>query len=83
MLLLCFLPPPYKCFRETLIYGRDKLSFEDVKGNLLSREKINNKFGSDSKADRQASILVALKKRDKMCRSCKKLGHIKVDCYKL
>ncbi|KAK5831022.1 hypothetical protein PVK06_014817 [Gossypium arboreum] len=26
MLLLCYLPPSYKSFRETLIYGRDKLS---------------------------------------------------------
>ncbi|MFQ6656064.1 hypothetical protein Gotur_026331 [Gossypium turneri] len=62
MLLLCFLPPSYKSFRETLIYGRDKLLFEDVKGHLLSRDKLNNKFGLDSKADKQASILVASKK---------------------
>ncbi|MFQ6645775.1 hypothetical protein Gotur_019832 [Gossypium turneri] len=52
MLLLCFLPSSYKCFRETLIYGRDKLSFEDVKGHLLSKDKLNKEFGSDSKADR-------------------------------
>ncbi|MFQ6639483.1 hypothetical protein Gotur_015624, partial [Gossypium turneri] len=83
MLLLCSLPHPYKSFRETLIYGRDKLSFEDVKGHLLSRDKLDNKFGSDSKADRQASIFVASKKRDKRCRYCKKLGHVKADCYKL
>ncbi|MFQ6668449.1 hypothetical protein Gotur_034097 [Gossypium turneri] len=47
MLLLCFLPPSYKSFRETLIYSRDKLSFEDVKGHLLSREKLDNDFGLD------------------------------------
>ncbi|KAK5833221.1 hypothetical protein PVK06_017039 [Gossypium arboreum] len=52
MLLLCSLPPSYKSFRETLIYGRDKLSFEDVKGHLLSRDKLENEFGLDSKADR-------------------------------
>ncbi|MFQ6656917.1 hypothetical protein Gotur_026817, partial [Gossypium turneri] len=39
--------------RETLIYGRDKLSFEDVKGHLLSRDKLNNELHLDSKADRQ------------------------------
>ncbi|KAG8479118.1 hypothetical protein CXB51_029811 [Gossypium anomalum] len=44
MLLLCSLPPSYKSFRETLIYGRDKLLFEDVKGHLLSRDKLDNKF---------------------------------------
>ncbi|KAG8502380.1 hypothetical protein CXB51_000443 [Gossypium anomalum] len=65
MLLLCSLPPSYKSFRETLIYGRDKLSFEDVKGHLLSRDKLDNELHLDSKTDRQASVLVASKKRDK------------------
>ncbi len=83
MLLLCSLPPSYKSFRETLIYGRDKISFEDVKGHLLSRDKLDNELHLDSKADRQASVLVASKKRDKRCRYCKKLGHVKADCYKL
>ena len=83
MLLLCSLPSLYKSFRETLIYGRDKLSFEDVKGHLLSRDKLDNEFDLNSKADRQASVLVASKKRDKRCRYCKKLGHVKADCYKL
>ncbi|MBA0656298.1 hypothetical protein Goklo_008667 [Gossypium klotzschianum] len=36
MLLLCYLPPSYKSFRETLIYDRDNLSFKDVNGHLLS-----------------------------------------------
>ncbi|MFQ6656166.1 hypothetical protein Gotur_026391, partial [Gossypium turneri] len=83
MLLLCSLPLSYKSFRGTLIYGRDKLLFEDVKGHLLSRDKLDNEFGLDSKANRQASVLVASKKRNKRCRYCKKLSHIKVDCYKL
>ncbi|KAG8474865.1 hypothetical protein CXB51_031592 [Gossypium anomalum] len=69
--------------RGTLIYGRDKLSFEDVKGHLLSKDKLDNELHLDSKTDRQASVLVASKKRDKRCRYCKKLGHVKADCYKL
>ncbi|MBA0880263.1 hypothetical protein Goshw_016733, partial [Gossypium schwendimanii] len=83
MLLLCSLPPSYKSFKETLIYGRDKLLFEDVKGHLLSRDKLDNEFGLDSKVDRQASILVASKKQDKRRRYYKNLGHVKADCYKL
>ncbi|MFQ6648202.1 hypothetical protein Gotur_021179, partial [Gossypium turneri] len=83
MLLLCSLPPSYKSFKENLIYGRDKISFEDVKSHLLSRDKLDNELHLDSKADRQASILVASKKRDKRCRYCKKLGHVKADCYQL
>ncbi|MBA0678695.1 hypothetical protein Goari_020020, partial [Gossypium aridum] len=64
MLLLCSLLPSYKSFRETLIYGRDNLSFEDVKSNLLSKDKLDNDFGLNNKSDRQASVLVALRKRD-------------------
>ncbi|KAH1056106.1 hypothetical protein J1N35_034171 [Gossypium stocksii] len=51
--------------RETLICCRHKLSFEDVKGHFLSKDKLNNEFGLDSKANRQASVLVASKKQDK------------------
>ncbi|KAG8477620.1 hypothetical protein CXB51_030679 [Gossypium anomalum] len=83
MLLLCSLPPSYKSFREILIYSTDKLSFKDVKGHLLSRDKLDNELHLDNKADRQASVLVASKKRDKRCRYCKKLSHVKADCYKL
>ncbi|PKI65079.1 hypothetical protein CRG98_014548 [Punica granatum] len=49
----------YKTFRETLIYGRDNLTFEDVKGSLLSKDKLDNKLGSSSRPDEQASGLVA------------------------
>ncbi|MBA0712348.1 hypothetical protein Golax_011455 [Gossypium laxum] len=52
MLFLCYLPHSCNSFRETLIYGRDKLSFEDVKGHLFSRDKLDNEFGLDSKTDR-------------------------------
>ncbi|MBA0673171.1 hypothetical protein Goklo_024791, partial [Gossypium klotzschianum] len=83
MLLLCSLTSSYKSFRETLIYGRDKLSFEDMNGHFLSKDKLKNEFGLDSKADTQVSILVASKKQDKRCRYCKKLGYVKADCYKL
>ncbi|MFQ6626046.1 hypothetical protein Gotur_005125, partial [Gossypium turneri] len=83
ILLLCSLPLLYKSFRETLIYGKDKLLFEYVKGHLLSKGKLDNEFGLDNKADWQASVLVASKKREKRCRYYKKLGHVKADCYKL
>ena len=38
LLLSCSLPPSFKNFRETLIYGKDSISFEDVKKSLLSKE---------------------------------------------
>ncbi|KAK5772201.1 hypothetical protein PVK06_048479 [Gossypium arboreum] len=54
-----------------------------IRGHLLSRDKLENEFGSDSKADRHVSVLVASNKRDKRCHYCKKLGYVKADCYKL
>ena len=35
MKLLCSLPKEYKHFRETILYGKDVSTFEDVKGALL------------------------------------------------
>ncbi|MFQ6625658.1 hypothetical protein Gotur_006375 [Gossypium turneri] len=52
MLLLYSLPLSYKSFKEALIYGRDKILFEDVKGHLLSKDKLDNELHLDSKVDR-------------------------------
>lgn len=49
MLLLCPLPHSYKTFRETLIYGRERFSLKDVKGNLLIKDKLDNKLGTKNK----------------------------------
>ncbi|MFQ6630484.1 hypothetical protein Gotur_008661, partial [Gossypium turneri] len=76
MLLLCSLPHSCKSFRETLIYGRDKLSFEDVKGHLLSRDKLNNKLHLDSKADRREKCMIVLLKGGSLLDTgFEKLGH--------
>ncbi|MFQ6629790.1 hypothetical protein Gotur_006636 [Gossypium turneri] len=76
MLLLCFLPLSYKSFRETLIYGRDKLSFEDVNGHLLSRDKLDNEFGSDSKVNRKEKDMTVSLERDSLLDAgFEKLGH--------
>ncbi|MBA0646649.1 hypothetical protein Goklo_014598, partial [Gossypium klotzschianum] len=53
--IIVLFTPSYNSFRETLIYAKDKLSFEDV----------------------------ASRNQDKRCRYCKKLGHVKANCYKL
>ncbi|MBA0637268.1 hypothetical protein Godav_022248, partial [Gossypium davidsonii] len=43
---------------RSLIYGRDNLLFEGMKGNILSN-KLDNELGPNKKSDRQASVLVA------------------------
>ncbi|MBA0743479.1 hypothetical protein Gogos_006150 [Gossypium gossypioides] len=85
MLLLYSFPPSYKSFRETQIYGRDKLSFEEVNRNLLSKGKLDNEFGSSSSSSWKPSAFVARSRtdsrsrnRDQTCNYYKKKGHIKV-----
>lgn len=42
VLLVVSLPPSFKHFKEIMLYGnRETLSFEDVKSNLLSKEKFD------------------------------------------
>ena len=42
--LLCSLLKEYKHFRETIVYRKDVLTLEDVKGALLQRELIENQL---------------------------------------
>ena len=42
--LLCSLPSSYKNFRETVLYGRDVLSSDDVKNALVQRNLIEKQL---------------------------------------
>lgn len=53
MMLLCLLAPSYKNFRGTLIYERTFLTFNDVKDNLLSKEKQHRDFKSTRRSNEQ------------------------------
>ena len=52
ILLVVSLPPTYKHFKEIMLYGNGYiLSFEDVKSNLLSKEKFDIDSRSEVKAE--------------------------------
>ena len=44
IMLLSSLPPSYKHFRETLIYGWDTLFSEDVRKTLTQKDLIDSQF---------------------------------------
>ena len=99
ILLVVSLPPSYKHFKEIMLYSNsDTISFEDVKSNLLSKEK----FDLDVHTDSAEGLMVrgrpekkgngkGKKNRsksrnphaNKTCRYCGKLGHIQASCWKL
>ena len=100
ILLVVSLPPSYKHFKEIMLYSNtDTISFEDVKANLLSKEK----FDHDIHADQGEGLVVRGRTTEKKgngnrkksrsksrnphanktCHFCKKLGHIKANCWKL
>ena len=56
--LLCSLPPEYVHFRETVLYGKDEISMEEIKNALLQREVIETHLTSPS-AESQGDGLVA------------------------
>ncbi|GAV69905.1 UBN2_2 domain-containing protein, partial [Cephalotus follicularis] len=49
LLLLCSLSPCFNHFRDTMIYGRETLSIEDVKANMQSNVKIDGELTPNGK----------------------------------
>ena len=56
--LLCSLPPSYKHFRETLLYGRESITLKDVKAALLSKDILDKGLtgGSGEGQDHEAFV---------------------------
>ena len=73
---LCSLPKDFKHFRETVLYGKDVIVVEEVKGALLYREMIEKQLSkSDDLTQGREGLVV---NRDKSrCKS----RHKNVVCY--
>jgi len=98
VLLVVFLPSTYKHFKEIMLYENNHtLSFEDVKSNLLSKEKFDLEVHSMDKGEglsvrgrtqekgstshKKSSSKSRGRKSNKTCRYCKKSGHEISDCF--
>jgi len=64
LLLLCYLSTSYKSLRDMMIYGREKISLEDVNGNLQAKLHLDNDMTSVDKGS-QGVGLVAERGRSK------------------
>ena len=98
VLLVVSLPSTYKHFKEIMLYSNnDTLSFEDVKSNLLSKEKFDLDIHSEDKGEglsvrgrtkekwstsnKKSRSKSRGRKSNKTCRYCKKYGHDISDCF--
>jgi hypothetical protein len=84
ILLVFSLPPSFKHFKKIMLYGNHtSLCFENVKSNLLSKEK----FDVDSRSEPKGEDLIVLGSRDHKsnlyCRYCRKNTHHISQCPKV
>ncbi|PKI56539.1 hypothetical protein CRG98_023065 [Punica granatum] len=75
----------HETFRETMIYGRDNLTFEDLKGSLLSKDKLDNELGSSSKRmskprvwllEEDGSLKAQIRMHDRVIRTLSYVKHV-------
>jgi len=57
LLLLCSLPTSYKSLRDMMVYGREKISLEDVKGNLQAKLHLDNEMTSVDKGSQGVGLV--------------------------
>ena len=65
LLLLCSLPPSYKHFKKTLLYGRDTLSSEDVRKALTQKNLIDSQFAKTASKESNDALFVKESSRNK------------------
>lgn len=90
LIMLCSLPHSFENFVDTMLYGREAISLEDVKAALSSRE-LKKKVSENLNDNQELSLAVRgreernsrSKSRKGKCNYCHKEGHWKPECPKL
>jgi len=60
LLLSCSSPTQYKSFRDMVIYGREKISLEDVKVNLQAKFHLDTEMTSVDKGSQDVGLVAEL-----------------------
>ena len=79
-LAIILLPPSYKYFRETLLYGRDTLCSENVKKAFTQKDLIDSRFEQNLSIDFNDALFIKKSSRNKRgmtCNYCWKKVHLK------
>lgn len=58
LLLLCSLPQSFKHFRDTMIYGKEIISYQEIKSALKSKEQIDRDITGESRENQAESLNV-------------------------
>jgi gag-polypeptide of LTR copia-type len=96
LLLLCSLPASYKSFRDLMIYSRERITLEDIKGNLKTMLHLDNEMTNIKKESSSVGLFVdqsipteinpidrRIRNENITCYYCKKKGNINANCLKL
>ncbi|KAF3623627.1 hypothetical protein FXO38_30648 [Capsicum annuum] len=89
ILLICSLPHSFKNFRDTILYGKENISYRKIKSMLKSKDQIDRDITGEGSGNQAFSLFVRSKSNEKsrfsnpVCYYYHKKGHIKFNCPKL
>ncbi|CAL9074811.1 unnamed protein product, partial [Musa textilis] len=58
LLLLCSLSQSFKYFRDTMIYGKETISYQEIKSALKSKEQIDRDITRENRGNQAEGLVV-------------------------
>ncbi|KAM3338113.1 putative protein isoform X1 [Capsicum galapagoense] len=89
VLLIYSLPHSFKNFKDTILYGKETISYRKIKSMLKSKDQIDRDITEEGSGNQVSDLFVRSRSNEKSRFSnlvyyyCHKKGHIKFNCPKL